>query len=444
MIGFPKNSTDILNLIKSRQEKGYLSSGKDLTSFFKEQTDRYLLEESSLKNQEGWRYFPVQRLMQTDYLFSEDCLENKEVVENRNLLPESFKISLKNGNPSFSKPPEGVNIFLWKDFLKDSSSVDSKIKDKIYQSLKGERNSFCSLNNILSLNGFILLIDKPLKDSIEIQYFQNLSERNRGLNLRVFVFVKEDCSAQILETFYGSESKKDSSFFFNLQTDCILEKKSRLNYLRLDQGNSKTVQINQLFISMDKESKGSFLTLNLNSGLSRYSVHTYQKEKSTAEIKGLSLLGENKHSSHEVVANHLQESSSHQFYQSLLFDSAKHIFNGIINIKKEAQKTTAYQLNKNLLFGKKAFAVSCPELDIRADDVTAIHGATISSLEEKKEMLFYLQSRGLSLEQSSHFLLSGIIRKVLSFMDEKTLIHFESLIWYHLKTLQKNQDMDLQ
>ncbi len=444
MIGFPKNSTDLLNFIKSRQKKGYLSSGKEWTSLLEEQMNHYISDGGlPFKKKEGWRYFPTQRLVKANYLFPEKPLENEKVTKISPVWPQSFKIFIKNGVPSFSKTPKNVSVFLWKDFLKDSLSIDSKVKDKIYQSLKKERNSFCSLNNILSLNGFILLIDKVIEDPIEIEYFQSLDEKNRGLNLRTFVFVKENGSAQILETFHTSASQKKSSFFFNLQTDCILEKNSKLHYIRLDQGNTETVQMNQLFSSIDQAAKGTFLTLNLQSGLSQYLTHISQKEKSFSEVRGLSLLGGDKHSEHKVVIKHEEESYSRQFYQSILFDSVKHIFNGVINIEQKAQKTAAHQLNKNLLFGKKAFAVSCPELDIKADDVTAVHGATVSSLEEQKEMIFYLQSRGLSLKQSIYLLLSGIIGEVLSFMDKKIFSYFESLIWNHLKILQESQNEDL-
>ncbi len=439
MIGFPKNPTDLLNFIKRRKEKGHLSSGRDLNLLLEEQTNHYVSDGVSFKKQEGLRYFPIQKLIQANPLFPEDFLDNEEVIESQPLLPKSFRISVRNGSPSFSKPPKGVSVFLWKDFLKNSSFLGSKMRDKIHQSLQKKRNSFCSLNNVLSLNGFILVIDKTLNNPIEIQYFQNFSEKNNGLSLRTFVFLQEGCSAQILENFYGNESKKDSASFFNLQTDCILEKNSNLNYIRLDQGKTENIQVNQIFSFLGKGAKGTFLTLNLNSGLSQYLTHIFQKEKSSSDVRGLSLLGDDKHTDHTVVIEHEEESYSRQFYQSILFHSVKHIFNGIIRIGQKAQKTSASQLNKNLLFGKRAFAISCPELDIKADDVMAVHGATFSSLDEKKEILFYLQSRGLSLEQSSHLLLSSIIREAVSFMDEKTFSSFKPLIWDHLKILQKSQ-----
>jgi len=436
MTGFPKNSTDLLNFIQKRKQEGLISHNKDIHSFLNAQTQNYVSAELSVQKQEEWKYFPIQKLITTDYLFSEDLLKSQSVTQKPYVFPNPFKILVQDGEISFSHIPKGLQIFLWKDFLKDSISMDSQLKSQVHTILKKERNRFCSLNNILSLNGFFLVITQDIKEFIEIQYVHSRTDKNKGMNIRNFIFVQNNSSAQILETFYGSESQKEASFFFNLQTDCVLESQCQIKYFRLDQGQSQNIQMNQLFVSMDKESQGHFLTLNFGSELSRYLTSIIQKKESNSKLSSLSLLGEKKQANHKVMIRHQEKSTSDQFYKSLLFDSSKHIFNGVIYMDKEAQKTSAHQLNKNLLFGKKSFAVSCPELNIQPDDVTAVHGATVSSIETKNDMFLYLQSRGLNKEQSYHFVLSGIIRDVLSSLDDKTFSYFEPLIWKHLNTLQ--------
>ena len=436
MIGFPKSSTEILNFIKKRQDKNVLSSNGSMVSILKKQMDQYLLKGLPSHRQECWRYFPVQKLIQNEYLFLEEDLKTKEETQDTFSIPNSFKIFVTNGNIQFSNPPKGLHLFLWKDFLKDSSNIDSKIKDQIYKILKEERNGFCSLNNIFALKGFVLWIDQPIQECIEIRYCQNLTETNKACNTRNFIFARKNSSAQIIETVYGSETKKDLSFFFNIQTDCILEKNSQLDYIRLDQGTQQTTQVNQLFGTLGPGAKAHFLTLNLSSGLTRYLTSIHQKEQSSSEIRGLNILGDANHGNHKVTVNHDEQSYSNQFYRSFLFDSARHIFNGKINIEQKAQKTEAYQLNKNLIFGNKALAISCPELDVKADDVKANHGATTSSMEEKSPMLFYLQSRGLGIQESYHLILLGYLKETLSAMNKKTFSYFKPLIWNHLKQLQ--------
>lgn len=441
MIGFPKNETDILTHIKNREEQGLLASSGDFSSLLKEQMNHYLSQGLPIKKTEGWRYFPTQALRKSDYCFDEQLSESKNLKTADTFLKDSHLISVKNGEPLFCQNIKGLRLISWKDFLSKKITVDKNIKNKIYDSFRKKRDSFCALSNILSFNGFILIVEESLKNPIEIQYLQGLSEKMKGLNLRVFIFIKKNAQAQILETFYGNTSK-NQSFFFNLQTDCFLEEGSALDYFHLDKGGAGDIQMNQFFAQIEKNTKIKKLTLNFNSGISRYSTEVSQEKNSHSDIKGLSVLGENKHCSHKVSAIHEgKNSTSNQLYQSFLFAKARCIFNGMIDIKQKAQKSAAKQLNRNLLFSDQAFAVSCPELEVEADDVTAEHGATVSSLQEQKDLLFYLQSRGLSQEDSYQFILSGIMNEILQNIDKKFAVHFKMLISDHLILLQNQQQM---
>ena len=140
-----------------------------------------------------------------------------------------------------------------------------------------------------------------------------------------------------------------------------------------------------------------------------------------SEVRGLSLLEGRKYADHKVAVKHTGiEGVSRQLYKSFLFDSAKQIFQGFVSIEKQAQKSDTSQLSKNFLFGKRALAVAFPELDISADDVKASHGATFSPFAENRDMIFYLQSRGIDQLQAFHLVLSGLIKEVFSCLQPNT------------------------
>jgi Fe-S cluster assembly protein SufD len=71
-------------------------------------------------------------------------------------------------------------------------------------------------------------------------------------------------------------------------------------------------------------------------------------------------------------------------------------------VRPGAQKTDAAQTNKNLLLSREALVHSTPQLEILADDVKCRHGATTGQHDETA--LFYLRSRGLSLEAARSLL----------------------------------------
>ena len=82
------------------------------------------------------------------------------------------------------------------------------------------------------------------------------------------------------------------------------------------------------------------------------------------------------------------------------------VFNGKIFVRQQAQKTNAYQSNKNILLSDSCSVNTKPQLEIFADDVKCSHGCTVGRLNE--EGLFYLQSRGISEKTARNLLLQRI------------------------------------
>jgi Fe-S cluster assembly protein SufD len=104
--------------------------------------------------------------------------------------------------------------------------------------------------------------------------------------------------------------------------------------------------------------------------------------------------------------------SSDLLYKGALDGSSRAVFRGIIRVHPGAQKTDAYQKNRNLLLSPKAHADSLPNLEIQADDVKCSHGATVGELDE--EAKFYLMSRGLDRVQAERLVVLGFLGEVLS------------------------------
>ncbi|MDE0092436.1 MAG: SufD family Fe-S cluster assembly protein [Oligoflexia bacterium] len=278
------------------------------------------------------------------------------------------------------------------------------------------------------------MVKGHLNQPLEIHYTQSSNTKEQGLNLRNFLFVEK--KAQVVEVFYPREEKKP--LFLNIQTDCFLEEKAKLEYCSVDQTSDQDVLIHHLFSNLSKYSKASIFTLCLNAGLSRWSKEIYQAEESASQIKGLSLIGGNSHTDHRVIVKHHGNSGiSRQIYKSFLFDSAKHIFQGLISIEKQAKESDTSQLNKNYLFGSKAFAVAFPELDICPSDVKANHGATVSPFSENKQLIFYLKSRGIDPFLSFRMVLLSLLKETLLGLQVNSQNLIQNLIGKKISDLEK-------
>ena len=369
---------------------------------------------------------------QWNFSESKNFLENKTVSS---CISDSLLISIQNGKLFPPLQTKGLFLCSWRDFLTGKFQLDKEKKEKILLALGKQRNPFCSLNNIFYGEGLILVVKEPMSKPLEIHYIQNDKNDFQSLNFRSFIFVEERASAQILEVFQGRTDKQ--AMFLNIQTDCFLSEKASLEHTRLDQANSRDVLINHCFSDLSPSSKACFFSLSLNSGISRWHTELTQQAESVSEIRGLSLLEGRKHTDHRVSVRHQGVAGiSRQLYRSFLFDSAKQIFQGLVSIEKQAQKSDTNQLSRNFLFGRGAFAVAFPELDISADDVKAQHGATVSSFMENKDRIFYLQSRGIDFLEAFHLILFGLIEDTFSCLQPDTKSALQPLVIKKLKSLE--------
>jgi Fe-S cluster assembly protein SufD len=107
-------------------------------------------------------------------------------------------------------------------------------------------------------------------------------------------------------------------------------------------------------------------------------------------------------------------------YKNALRDQARTIFSGLIVVDPDAQKTDAYQSNRNLMLSDDAEANSLPGLEIQANDVRCTHGATSSRIDPEQE--FYLQSRGIAKAEADELLTFGFFEEVLARL-ENTALH---------------------
>ena len=131
-----------------------------------------------------------------------------------------------------------------------------------------------------------------------------------------------------------------------------------------------------------------------------------------SDMLGLYFATGDQHFDHNTRQDHVvPHATSDLLYKGALYDRAKTVFRGIIRVHPKAQRTDAYQTNRNLLLSPDAEAVTLPNLEIEADDVRCSHGATVGHLDD--EELFYLMSRGMPRRVAERLVIFGFFGEVL-------------------------------
>jgi Fe-S cluster assembly protein SufD len=164
---------------------------------------------------------------------------------------------------------------------------------------------------------------------------------------------------------------------------------------------------------MDRDSHLEWLTVALGGRVSRSSQHTILRQPgSEALITGLYLPNGKQHIAFDTLQDHIAPGcTSNLLYQGALLGRSRAVYEGTIRAWPGAQKTDAYQSNRNLILSPTARADSLPKLEIEANDLRCTHGATVSQVDE--DQVFYLMSRGLPRIDAVRLIVEGFFQPSL-------------------------------
>ena len=210
---------------------------------------------------------------------------------------------------------------------------------------------------------------------------------------RSLVHIAENAQVQMVESFFTMGIAES---FTNQVMEIVVEKDALLEFYKIQNDAATTSQVSTTHIRQTGKSYTHVVTISLNGGIVRNNLNVVlEAAYSEAHLYGLYFQqGQTHIDNHTVVDNVKPNCLSNELYKGIIDDKATAVFNGKIFVQPQAQKTNAYQSNKNILLSAEASVNTKPQLEIFADDVKCSHGCTIGRLNE--EGLFYLQSRGIN------------------------------------------------
>src|ERR687887_314509 len=133
----------------------------------------------------------------------------------------------------------------------------------------------------------------------------------------------------------------------------------------------------------------------------------------TSRVTGAYFADGDQHLDYDTFQEHIAPNTTSDFaFKGALRDRATAVWRGMIKVEKDAQKTNAYQENRNLILSEQAHADSIPGLEIEANDVRCTHGATISPV--NRDELFYAMARGISRGEAERLIVRGFFTDVLN------------------------------
>lgn len=291
----------------------------------------------------------------------------------------------------------------------------SEILNQHFNKYSQIENGFNALNNSFFVDGYFLHVeDNLIEDEPILAIFIQSSAEDQMINVRNLAHIGKNSNVKIFEVYI---SLFEAENFTNSITEINLSENSFVEHYKFQNESLKSFHIGKVQSNLARNSNFTSHNISFGGALTRNDVNiVLNGEGSEAHMYGLFFVKDHQHvDNHTMVDHAMPHCLSNEFYKGILAENSRGVFNGKIIVRKGAQKTNAYQSNKNLLLSGNAKIDTKPQLEIFADDVRCTHGATVGQVDD--ESLFYLRSRGIDEKSARSLLVNAFANDVLMNMS---------------------------
>jgi len=277
--------------------------------------------------------------------------------------------------------------------------------------LVGHDEKFTAHNAALWEHGLLVVIPKGMH--LEQPLYVRIANTVEGGSLffRLLIVAEEGSSATLIEE-YGSATPELAGYT-NAVAELFVEQSAKLEYVSLQNLSKETWHFATHHAQVGRDAELDWVAGGFGSKKGKTRIQNdLAGPGATSRVTGAYFADGTQHLDYDTFQEHIAPNTTSDFaFKGALRDEASAVWRGMIRVEKDAQKTNAYQENRNLMLSPKAHADSIPGLEILANDVRCTHGATLGQVD--REQLFYLMARGLSRAEAERIIVRGFFQDIL-------------------------------
>lgn len=413
------------------------STIKDKLIFEFETSKLFLFGDTQLRNQamesfykqgipdrkhEEYKYTPIALMLKGEFDFSTNKNCSDKQIEPLKFLKEAYNVIIENGIfveglSNLENLPKGVTICS----LVNAATSNSAVFEKHYaQYADIKTDPFIALNTAMTKDGVFIHIAKNviIEKPIHIIHVATAIE-NTIIHPRNLIVIDENAQVKIVESYQTVDSKAKT--ISNALTEIVVGNHAIVEHYKIQDENACLPErkelgylLNTTQVIQKKQSVFSTHTFTLNGALVRNNLTiVLDDEHIESHLNGLYITSGNQVVDNHTVVDHRKPNcNSNELYKGIIDGKSTATFNGKIFVRKDAQKTNAFQSNKNILLSEDGTINTKPQLEIYADDVKCSHGTSTGKLDQEK--IFYLQARGIGLTNAKKLLMHAFASEVVN------------------------------
>ena len=282
---------------------------------------------------------------------------------------------------------------------------------ELLYSLVGWDEKFAAHNAALWENG--LLVHVPKGVVLEKPLYVRIANAVEGGSLfwRLLVVAEPQSSFTVIEEYVSASG--ELAAYSNAAVEILVREGAKVEYVSLQNLSQRTWHFAAHHARVERDAELDWVAGGFGSAKGKVWIQNDLAGRgATSRVTGAYFADGTQHLDYDTFQRHIAPDTTSDFaFKGALRDTARAVWRGMIRVEEGAQKTNAYQENRNLLLSKTAHADSIPGLEILANDVRCTHGATLGQVD--REQLFYLMARGLSRSEAERLIVRGFFQDVL-------------------------------
>ena len=276
--------------------------------------------------------------------------------------------------------------------------------------LVGAEDKLTAHNAALWKHG--LLVHVPAGVELEKPLYVRVANSTPGgaLFWRLLVVAGEGARFTLIEESASDAQELES--YSNAVAELFLERGSKLEYVSIQNLSRQTWHFATHRARVDRDAELDWVAGGFGSRKGKVTIENrLAGQGATSRVTGAYFADGDQHLDYDTLQEHEAPHTTSDFaFKGVLRDRATSVWRGMIKVERDAQRTNAYQENRNLLLSPEAHADSIPGLEILANDVRCTHGATVSQV--NRDELFYCMARGLSREEAQLLIVRGFYQEI--------------------------------
>ncbi len=432
-----------LNNFKSFEEKLNGESKTFLHDLRKNALEQLAYTDFPSTREEEWKYTNVSPILKQNFIPAVNLGVKKSAISKDELKKYLFSgfdfylMTFINGIyaeelSDLQELPKGVVVDSLRLLMKTNPEL---VNGRISKFVKAE-NAFNLLNRAYSTDGAIIIVKDGVvvEKPIQILY---LTGDNESPVLSVphnMIIAGKNSQVGVLGVYASSGSK---THFTNSITEVFADESAIVDLYKIQNENGKSYHYEKVEAYQLKKSIFNHYNFAFGAEIVRNDINsTLDDENIETHYYGIYLANDKQLVDNHTFVDHAKPNCmSNELYKGILDDDALGVFNGKIIVRKDAQKTNAYQQNKTVLLSNRAKVNTKPQLEIFADDVKCTHGATVGHLDDTA--YFYIRTRGIPSELAKSMLIRAFANDVVEVVKIEPLREqLNHLIFEHLNRVE--------